>query len=136
MFQHTVGFCNSQVLTNRYSSPNSPCRHEVWTISSSLCFIEGALHMASEDSQSLNVAMISSSLRRRFPPRFIGALNARACSMPGAERCRPDRTGSVIVRKTSRSSPTVTLSTNRDVEASLSIDESRYPVTQVIWDPI
>ncbi len=159
--------------------------------------------MASEDSQSLNVAMISSSLRRRFPPRFIGALNSRACSMPAAERCRPDRTSSVIVRKTTRSLPlwtaqlepieereypllqvsrlgdleiedtvtasshrseaedsakklwrlvtylrhverqrdspwqsTITLSTDRDVEASLTIDESGDPVAQVIWDSI
>ncbi len=91
MFQHIAGFCNSQALTNRYSSLESPCRHEVWTISSSLCFIEGALHMASEDSQFLNVAMISSSLRRRLPPRFIGPLNEKTCSMPETERCRPDR---------------------------------------------
>src|ERR1700751_4421774 len=28
------------------------------------------------------------------------------------------------------------LSTNRDVEASLSIDESSHPVAQVAWDPI
>ena len=59
--------------------------------------------MASEDSQFLNVAMISSSLRRRLPPRFIGPLNERTCSMPETERCRPDRTSSVIVRKTARS---------------------------------
>jgi len=31
---------------------------------------------------------------------------------------------------------TVTLSTDRDVEASLTIDESGHPVTQVAWDPI
>jgi hypothetical protein len=31
---------------------------------------------------------------------------------------------------------TITLSTDRDVEASLSIDESSYPVAQVAWDPI
>jgi hypothetical protein len=31
---------------------------------------------------------------------------------------------------------TITLSTNRDIEASLSVNESRYPVTQVIWDSI
>jgi hypothetical protein len=159
--------------------------------------------MASEDSQLLNVAMISSSLRRRLPPRFIGALKTRASSMPAAERCRPDRTSSVIAWKIRRSSSleplntnrskngktrslgsigfgdfviedtvtaashranaedrtekqrrfftdlrhverqrdapwksTVTLSTDWDVEASLSIDESRDPVAQVIWDPI
>jgi hypothetical protein len=123
--------------------------------------------------------------------------------MPAAERCRPDRTSSVISRKTSRSrrfglrngnrskngnirsrrskglvtsevedtvaaashrshaedlakklwcfltdlrhverqrdapwQPTVTLSTDGDVEASLTIDESGYPVAQVARDPI
>jgi hypothetical protein len=90
--------------------------------------------MVSEDSQFLNASMISSSLRRRFPPRFIGALNMRASSMPETERCRPDKTSSVTLRKTSRS--TVALSTDWDVEASLTVDESRDPVTQVIWDSI
>ncbi len=31
---------------------------------------------------------------------------------------------------------TVTLSTDGDIEASLTIDESGHPVTQVAWDPI
>jgi hypothetical protein len=30
----------------------------------------------------------------------------------------------------------IALSTDRDIEASLSVDESRDPVTQVVWDPI
>ena len=47
---------NSQVFqrpveTHRYSSRWSPCRHEAWTISSSLGLNEGAPRMASEDSR-------------------------------------------------------------------------------------
>src|SRR5215510_8808930 len=56
---------------------SSPYRYGAWTISSSVGFNDGALRMASEDSQLLNAAMISSSLRRRLPPRFIGDLKAR-----------------------------------------------------------
>jgi hypothetical protein len=49
MFQHTARFSNGQ-LVDRYSSRKSPYRYGAWTISSSLCFKEGALRMASEDS--------------------------------------------------------------------------------------
>ena len=63
----------------------------------------GGWRMASEDSQLLSSAMISSSLRRRLPPRFIGALRARMLMMPSGDRCVPDRTSAVISAKTSRS---------------------------------
>jgi len=82
--------------------------------------------MASEDSHSLNAVINCASLRRRFPPRFIGALNARISSNPSTVRCRPERTSEVICR-----SLYVLLSTDWDVEASLSVDEARDPVSQV-----
>ena len=59
--------------------------------------------MASEDSQALNAWMSSSSVRRRLPPRFIGALRLRISSIPAGDKCRPDRTSSVMTRKTARS---------------------------------
>ncbi len=45
-------------------------------------FTEGALRMASEDSHFLNTARISSSLRRRFPPRFIGPSTRGLARLP------------------------------------------------------
>jgi hypothetical protein len=59
--------------------------------------------MASEDSQLLNAAINCASLRRRFPPRFIGALNMRISSNPATVRCRPERTSEVICLKIARS---------------------------------
>jgi len=47
------GFPTAKLELHRYSSRVSPCRHGAWTISSSLCFKEGALRMVSEDSQFL-----------------------------------------------------------------------------------
>jgi hypothetical protein len=41
---------STAMWTDRYSSCNSPYRYGAWTISSSLGFNEGALRMASEDS--------------------------------------------------------------------------------------